>query len=203
MTRHSSSHRPSRRGGATIDEVAASASVSKSTVSRVFSHPELVNEGTRQHVLEVAKQLTYRPRSPRREAIRTRTGVIGVVVPEIANPYFQPFLQAVQEEALAHRSSVFVSAGGADGREAAAVRAMAPYVDGLALVSSQLSDAEIIALTETVNVVAVNREVPGVPAVILSSGAGMVQAVEHLAALGHRQLAYVAGSKQVRARSET
>jgi DNA-binding LacI/PurR family transcriptional regulator len=179
---------------ATIDEVAAQADVSKSTVSRAFGRPGTVNAATRARVLEVAGQIGYQPRTVASVAARRRTGNIGVIVPDVGHPYFQPLLKAVQHEAVTQQSPLFMGAGENDPQtEAEIARAMARHVDGLLLVSSRMDESDIIALAGEIPVVVVNREIAGISGVVLASGEGMVQAVEHLVALGHRRIAYLAG----------
>jgi DNA-binding LacI/PurR family transcriptional regulator len=184
-----------------IEDVAREAQVSKSTVSRVFAHPEIVNEVTKEHVLAAARELGYRPR--RGPGARQLLGTIGLVVPDVGTPFFQMLMAGASAEAESHRCTLFVSNGGASRRtEFPVVRSLEQHVDGVILASSQLRDEDILELQTRVPVVAVNREVDGVPSVILRSDAGMASAVEHLAALGHRRIAYVAGSKRVRATGE-
>ena len=81
---------------------------------------------------------------------------------------------------------------------------MARQVDGLLLLSPTMSDDDLRALADTVPLVVINRELDGVPAVLMPSADGAVAAVEHLHALGHRRLAYLAGPDNYsnRARSD-
>lgn len=182
---------------ATIDEVATRAAVSKSTVSRAFNRPGSVNAATRERVLEIASQIGYQPPGLVSVASRQRTGNIGVIVPDTGNPYFQPLLKAVQHEAVTQQSPLFMGASENDPEtEAEIARAMARHVDGLMLVSSRMEESDIIALAAEIPIVVVNREIAGIPGVLLPSGEGMVQAVEHLVALGHRQIAYLAGPRR-------
>jgi ABC-type sugar transport system substrate-binding protein len=84
---------------ATINDVAARAGVSPTTVSRVFARPELVHIDTRQRVIAVAQQLGYTPNRLARSLAMGRSGNIGLVVPDIANPFFPPLIKAVQQQA--------------------------------------------------------------------------------------------------------
>ena len=70
---------------------------------------------------------------------------------------------------------------------------MAKQVDGLLLLSPTTPDDDLRALAATVPLVVINRELPEVPAVLMPSADGAASAVEHLHALGHRRLAYLAG----------
>ena len=81
--------------------------------------------------------------------------------------------------------------------------AMAKQVDGLLLLSPTMSDDDLRALAATVPLVVINRELDGVPAVLMPSADGAVAAVEHLHALGHRRLAYLAGPDNYSNRART
>jgi LacI family transcriptional regulator len=82
----------------TIRDVAAAAGVSVSTVSRVLSNQYGVSEATRREVERVSRRLNYRP-SAAAASLRTRsTGVVGMLVPEITNPYFPAVVQGVEQE---------------------------------------------------------------------------------------------------------
>ena len=72
----------------TIQDVAREAGVSVSTVSRAFTAPEMVREETRHYVLQTAERLGYRPNRAARGLITGRTGNLGVIVPDLSNPFF-------------------------------------------------------------------------------------------------------------------
>ena len=80
---------------ATVREVAQLAGVSPSTVSRVFTAPDQVQEATRQRVTDAARQLGYRPDPAARTLRSGRTESLGLVVPDIANPFFPPIVKKV------------------------------------------------------------------------------------------------------------
>lgn len=180
----------------TIADVAARAGVSKATVSRVFSRPEVVRPETRDRVLESARALSFVPSRIARSLAIGRTGSIGLFVPDIANPYFSPVIKAVQREARRRDLIVFTADSDEDDEdEYDLARTLAQQADGLLFFSPRMPDTAILELAEQVPLVVVNREIPGVPAVIIPSDDGMTQAVEHLVALGHSHLAYVSGPR--------
>jgi LacI family transcriptional regulator len=178
----------------TIADVAAQAGVSKATVSRVFSRPEAVRPETRERVLATARELSFQPSRIARSLARGRTGSIGLVVPDVANPYFGPVIKAVQREARRQDLTVFTADSDEfDADEFRLSSTLAQQADGLILFSPRMPDEAVLELCERVPVVVINRDIPGVPAVIISSDEGMDQAVEHLSALGHRRIAYISG----------
>src|SRR3954447_21429774 len=177
-----------------IREVAAKAGVSPATVSRVFTRPDTVAENTRNRVIAVADEMSYSPNPVARSLARGRTGNLGIVVPDIANSFSAVITKAVQQEARRDGYTLFVA-----GSEEVApdeerwARAMAAQVDGLLLVSPQMSDEALMALAEVTPVVVTNRVLDGIPSVLTDSYEASVHAVEHLHALGHRRAVYLAG----------
>jgi LacI family transcriptional regulator len=178
----------------TIRDVARESGVHISTVSRTFSAPHLVNPETRNRVLAVAGELGYRPNRAARGLITGRTHNVGLIVPDIANPFFPPLIKAAESAARERDYSVFLADTDEDPVvEAELVRAIAKQVDGVLLCSSRLSNRLIEEVRDSVPLVVVNRRVQGVPAVLMDVGGGARQAVDHLVELGHRRIALLGG----------
>lgn len=180
----------------TIHDVARRAGVSPSTVSRAFSAPQMVSPGTRDAVLEVAGELGYRPNRAARSLVTGRTGNLGIIVPDLGNPFFPSVLKGAQARAREADHAIFLADSGEDpALERELIRAMAKQVDGLILCSSRASTSGLRDLAGDTALVLLNRRYVGVPAVLMDSADGMRQAVAHLAALGHRRIAYLAGPR--------
>jgi LacI family transcriptional regulator len=180
----------------TIREVARQARVSPSTVSRALSSPEIVNVATRERVLRVAQRLGYLPNRAARGLITGRTGNLGIIVPDLANPFFPSVVKGVQSRAREADYAVFVADFDEEpSAEAGLVRALSKQVDGLILCSPRGQGEEIRALAESTTLVMANRRFGDVPSVVLDNAGGMRQAVAHLQALGHRRVACVAGPR--------
>lgn len=183
--------------GVTISDIAAATGTSPSTVSRALSDPDKVNARTRDKIQKVAEEMGYVPNRIARSLSLGRTGTIGLIVPDIANPFFPPIIKAVQARAGRKDNAVLL----ADTDENAAdeldrAKAMAKQVDGIILVSPRGKESQleqIIALGPTV---VVNRRVDGVSCVVTENTDGIDQAVEHLVALGHTTIAYLAGPRR-------
>jgi len=178
----------------TVRDVAKAAGVSASTVSRALSLPDMVEVGTRERVLRVADSLGYRPNRAARGLITGRTGNIGLILPDLANPFFPSVVKGIQQQA--HRSdyAVFVADTDEDPRaEIGLVRALAKQVDGIILCSPRMGPAELREATTVTPVVIVNRRAGTIPAVTIANADGMRQIVAHLMALGHRRIGFVAG----------
>lgn len=187
---------------ATIADVANRAGVSKSTVSRTFSQPDSVDAATRERVYESAEALNYHPRGNRarrgRPLLRSRS--IGLVVPDISNPFFAPMIRAAITEGLINNIAVFVvdtDEHREDDRQV--VEGLLDRVDGLVLVSPRLSDEELLQLATECPLTVVNRDLEGVMGSVLNSPDGFEQAAGHLAALGHQRILFFAGPADNRA----
>ncbi|MER7506475.1 LacI family DNA-binding transcriptional regulator [Nonomuraea pusilla] len=178
----------------TIRDVARASGVHVSTVSRTFSAPHMVNAATRSRVLTVAEELGYRPNRAARALTTGRTHNLGLIVADIANPFFPPLIKAAHSAARQRDYHLFV----ADTDEEPAVeeelvRAFSKQVDGLVLCSPRASNRALERLAERVPVVVVNRRLRGAATVLMDVGHGARAAVEHLSELGHRKVALVAG----------
>jgi LacI family transcriptional regulator len=181
---------------ATIRDVARACGVHVSTVSRTFSAPNLVNPETRGRVLATAEHLGYRPNRAARALITGRTTNLGLIVADIANPYFPPMIKAAQSQARQRDHHVFVADTDEDPAvEEELVRALATQVDGIVLCSPRMANSAIEALAREVPLVVVNRAVADIPTVVMDVAHGARQAIEHLVDLGHRALLYLGGPR--------
>ena len=159
-----------------LAEIADAAGVSISTVSRVLNRRAGVNHETRRRVLQV---LAEKPYTPRGLGALQRTGVLGLLVPELSNPVFPAFAEAL--ETLAARrgySSVLCNTRSASIREEEYVRMLlARGVD------------------EGVHMVFVNGGMPSldVPDVGVDEQSAGYLATRHLIELGHERIGFVSG----------
>ncbi len=180
-----------------IRDVARRANVSVATVSRAFAEPGLVRHETLQRVLAIADELRYRPSRAARSLTTGKTGNIGVVVPDLGNPFFPAILKGAQARAREADYAVFLADSEENPRlEIELVRAMAKQVDGVVLCSSRLKEPQLQQLRRDTTLVLLNRRVRGASGVLLDSAGGMRQAVEHLVAIGHRRIAFLSGPAQ-------
>lgn len=181
---------------ATIRDVARASGVHASTVSRTFSAPYLVNPETRSRVLAAAESMGYRPNRAARALITGRTHNLGLIVADVANPFFPPLIKASERQARQRDYHLFVADTDEDPLvEVELVQALAKQVDGVLLCSPRMSNGLIEQLSREVPLVVINRVVPGLPSVVIDVGHGARQAIEHLVGLGHRDLALVSGPR--------
>jgi LacI family transcriptional regulator len=180
----------------TIKDVARAAGVSAATVTRALSQPEVVRPGTRERVKQVAADLGYHPNRAARGLITGRTFNLGLIVPDLANPFFPSIVKGVQARAHEADHAVFLADTDEDAAaEAGLVRKLAKQVDGVVLCSPRMSDAELRGLAAEVPIVLLYRRISGIASVTAEFLDGMRQAISHLVALGHRRVAYVAGPR--------
>jgi LacI family transcriptional regulator len=182
----------------TISDVAKEAGVSIMTVSRVINNKGEISDTTRQHVLKVIERLDYRPSSIARSLATKRTGTLGLVVPDIANPFFSDLALGAEDKAYAEGYNIFLCNTKEDSqREVATLESLAEKrVDGLIICGSRLVDDVLrTALEHHPVVVLVNRQLPDYDTglVCVDDLAGGRMATEHLLQSGHRAIGFLAG----------
>src|SRR5258706_3885443 len=156
----------------------------------------LVRQHTCTRMLAMARQLAYYHIQAASSLITGKTGNIGIIVPDLDNPFYPSVLRGVQ--ACAHHSeyAVLLADSGADPTaEQNLVHRMAKQVDGIILCAPFSSDKQLSRLAEATSVVLVNRRLPGIPGVLMNTARGMSQVVRHIVSLGHRRCAYLGGPR--------
>jgi LacI family transcriptional regulator len=180
----------------TIKDVARAAGVSPSTVSRALSMPDLVQPETRARVQRAVADLGYHPNRAARGLITGRTGNLGLIVPDLTNPFFPGVVKGVQARAREADYSVFLADTDEDpAAEADLVRALAKQVDGIVLCSPRTNEDELRSFSGETPLVLLNRRAGRIPAVTIDNVDAIRQTVAHLYALGHRRVAFVAGPR--------
>lgn len=192
---------PARRGGrVTIQQVADAAGVSIATVSRVMSRTETVRPDLAERVRRAAAELGYRPNAAAQGLATGVSRMVGVVVPNLANPYFYDIIKSMNASAVADGYRMLIADANEDPDEEIELgRGLLRQVDALVLVSPRMSVESLHELEdESLNVVLVNRASIGVglPTVSVDNFGAMLELAGHLAKLGHTDVAYVAGPEQ-------
>jgi LacI family transcriptional regulator len=188
------------RARATITDVASEAGVHPSTVSRVLNgHAgSTIRLATRERVLAAADVLGYRPSALARSLRLQRTLTLGMLVPDITNPFFSSIIKGA-EDAARERGYNLILCNSEDQpeREAAYLQLLRErQVDGVLIASSQMADETIEGLrADSFPFVLVNRAAQDGEdlAVVVDNHAAAVEVVAHLAALGHRRIGHIAG----------
>lgn len=183
-----------------LKDVAEAAGVHISTASRALNERTavLLNPATLERVRETADGLGYRVNGMAR-ALKTRRSMsIGMVVPDITNPFFPPVVRGAEDVLDRAGYSLLLSSSDNDlGKARRQTAAMLEgQADGLLLAMARRDDPLVAELRAGgTPLVLVNRTIDrgGVSAVVPDDFHGALEAVEHLYALGHRRLAFVGG----------
>ena len=186
----------------TLRDVARLAGVSVATAHRVASGSAAVREETRTRVERAMRELLYLP--PERST-RVETGLIGILVPELANPIFPSLAQAIETRAAPSGfASILCNTHEASFREIDYVHMLLDRrVEGMIFVSCEMTNLRgdhshyARLIDEGARIVAVNGAVTtlDVPSVGVDERAAGEIATQHLIDLGHERIGYVAGSE--------
>lgn len=186
----------------TLREVAAAAGVHVSTASRALN-PEtrsIVNEETAVRVLEVAERLGYRPHPLARGLRTNRTMTVGMVVPDLMNPLFPPIYAGADSVLGELGYSLLVGTDHDDPNKSRSVigALLERRVDGLILANAHRGLA-VPAGGDSIPAVLVLRSLEGgaFPAIVGDDYAGIRLVVEHLAGLGHTEIAHITGPQHL------
>ncbi|WP_283805786.1 LacI family DNA-binding transcriptional regulator [Bradyrhizobium sp. STM 3809] len=187
----------------TIKDVAARCGVHPSTVSRALSPAmkHLVADDVAARIQAAANAIGYRLNMAAKGLRTGRSGLIGVLAPDIADPGFPPVLSGIADHLNAEGYATIVVDVGSKGSEQDLVdRLIARGVDGLVLATVTLRDDVVQHCQDAaLPVVLVNRvDAAGLlPSAASDDAAGMRLAVEHLVGLGHQRIGHVAGPQHI------
>lgn len=184
---------------ATIVEVAQRAGVSIATVSNFIRGTKRVSPAVQARVQAAIRELDYYPNEIARSLKVKQTRMLGIVVPDITNPFFPEVIRGAEDSAY-ERGYFLVTANTDEqiGRERRVVSALRSYrVDGILLASAPGRDTSHIqnAIASGLPVVCIDRPVSGVKtdSVLLDNVRGAYECVRHLIQFGHRRIAIITG----------
>ena len=191
---------------ATIKDVAALAGVSAATVSRALDDRPEISSETKERVRSACAQLGYVTNSAARGLAGHATHTIGLVLPDISNPYFSGMATAIEETAAAHGCRVFLSNSlRKEDRELRAIENLvARQVDGILVnpvsPESQLRHREVLGGLPCVYLGANHDESPSY--VMADNETGAYAAARYLIRLGHRDILFLGGRTTSRTREQ-
>jgi LacI family transcriptional regulator len=182
----------------TIEDVARAAGVSRQTVSRAINDKGEISPGTLKRVMDAVQALGYRPSGVARGLATRHTHTIGLVVPDITNPFFPEVARGVQDIARSKNYSVFLcNTDESPEEELQVLNSLAAQpVDGIILVGSRTGEDHLIAFADHYRpVVVLNRflDHPGVSLILVDNHQGAKLAVDYLADGGHTAIGMLAG----------
>jgi DNA-binding LacI/PurR family transcriptional regulator len=181
-----------------IRTVASLAKVSIATVSRTINGSPLVSERLSKRVWQAIKQLNYFPNTHARTLVSGRSRLLGIIVENITNPFFPELVHSFEEIAVRNGYEILVSSSNSDPAVLTnCVRRMLERkVDGVAVMTFGEEETVLDQLVHR-NVPIVLAEFrlddPKASTILLDYSSGIGAAVHHLAALGHRGIAFLAG----------
>ncbi|MBN8954895.1 MULTISPECIES: LacI family DNA-binding transcriptional regulator [unclassified Rhizobium] len=178
-----------------IRDVAKLAGVSTGTVSRVLNdHPSVTDE-LRARVRGVIEELGYMP-DPSARSMRSKVSrLIGIVIPDLTNPFFSELVQSAEQAAAGHGYNIIVMTSfDHAAKEADRIGQLTSRkVDGIILVPS--NDFHTLKLPKGLPIVIVDRLLPGYSGIASDHRNGVRIGVEHLLKLGHRRIGFISGPK--------
>jgi LacI family transcriptional regulator len=199
-------HPPTRQAprAPTLQAVAEAAGVHRSTAARALNPTtsHLISSDVVARIAGEARRLGYR-RDVLAASLRTgRSRLVGVLLPDIANPVFAPILGGIEGELARRGYSALVANAAGDPQHQVAIadQLIGRRVDGLILATARRTDPVVShCLNAGMSTVLVNRgEDKGrVPTVVTDDIAGMRLAVDHLVGLGHRRIGHLAGPAEL------
>jgi LacI family transcriptional regulator len=181
-----------------MKDVARRAGVSPTTVSRVLNNTHYIADATRKRVLEVVDELNYFKNVHARRLATGQSDLFGLVISNIANPFFPEIIRGFQGAAWDRGFDVLLlNTEYSQTRIESIVRKLVQSdVRGVAIVTSSIDSSATKELTKSgIGVVFANYCAAGtlISNITVDYGKGIAQAIEHVAQLGHRRAAVIAG----------
>ena len=178
----------------TIKDIAKAADVDPSTVTRALQGSARVKPETREKITDLAHSMGYVPNMAARTLVMRRSGLIGVVIPDMTNPFFRDLGQGIEDEAAKHDLRVLITdTRGIEASERDAVRLFLELkVEGLIVPMARCPE-EFYATTQAgMPVVHVHRD-DVTHHVACDRVGGSILVMRHLLDLGHRRIGFVRG----------
>lgn len=179
-------------------DVAERADVSVTTVSHVVNETRHVSDELRGRVQEAMDALGYRPNRLARSLRCGETHTIGVIVPDISNPFFAEVARGIEDTSFARKYSVILCNSDGDLEKELFYTSVltSKQVDGILFVAAGMSTGRIRKLQEErIPVVVVDREIPDVSVdeVLIDNVRGGGAVTRHMIELGHRRIGCITG----------
>ena len=186
----------------TIKQVAEKAGVSTATISRVLSGRGYVGPEMRQRVLNAVAELDYQPDRAARNLRRRVSQIIGVIISDIQNPFFTSVIRGIESVIEEDNFVILLSNSDEDPhRENIHLNTLeAERVSGI-IIAPCSGNSNVLRelVSERMPVVVIDRKIPRlkVDTVTVHNVEAAVEAVQHLACLGHRRIALIGGPERV------
>ncbi len=186
---------------ATIVDVALKARVSIATVSRVVNNsPHKVNPKTRKKVLEAIRELDYRPNALATGLHKKKTMTIGIIIPDISNPYYAEIVRGIQDMADRHGYAIILL--NTDRNRDRIIKHIyflrEKSADGIIFSGGVIAGERVLSSLKDLRdrVVVIGRHRVDFPAVLIDNVGGAIKATRYLIELGHRRIGFIGGPDQ-------
>lgn len=181
-----------------IRAVAKLADVSIATVSRTINHVPTVNQKLAKRVRDAIRELNYLPNTQARALVSGRSHMLGLIVSEITNPFFPELIQGFEEVAVAHGYEILIGSTNYEPErmQRCIRRMMERHADGVAVMTFGIEQPLLDQIADrNIPIVFVDAgpDRSGISVLHVDYHHGIRQGVQHLAALGHRQIGFVTG----------
>lgn len=189
----------------TIKDIARMANVSHTTVSRALNNKSRIKKETKERILSIAREISYRPNFIARSLVMKQTKTLGLVITTIANPFYTELSQGIETTAIGLGYNIILCSTNYDlSVERQYIDMLrSKGVDGIIFTSAHMGDPNIISLAEEgFPIILVNRRTyhPSVKEKVDYIGvdniSGGYLAVEHLIKLGHERIGVIGGSSE-------
>lgn len=189
---------PKKKALMDIRAVAERAKVSVATVSRTINRVPTVNAKMAKRVWDAIEELEYFPNTQARALVSGRSGIFGLIISEITNPFFPELIQGFEDVAVENGYEILVSSTNYDPKRMSLCirRMLERKVEGVAVMTFGIEEPLLDQLAQRdvpLVFVDVGPARPGISLLKVDYHHGIRQGVQHLAALGHRKIAFVSG----------
>ena len=200
-TRKTPQHR--RRANISIRDVARRARVSIATVSRAVNRVTSVDPELAKRVWKAVEETGYVPNTQARALVSGRSRILGLIVSEITNPFFPELVQEFENLAVAQGYEVMIGSTNYDPARTESLfrRMLQRNVDGVAVMTFGVEEELVRKLVERefpLVFVDAGPDLPNIRVLKVDYAEGIREAVQHLAALGHRRIAFITGPLHMR-----
>ncbi len=203
ITPRNKSENRRRPGAASIRDVASRAGVSIATVSRAVNRIPTVNAELAERVWKAIAEVGYLPNTQARALVSGRSRMLGLIVSEITNPFFPELVQEFENLAVAQGYEVLIGSTNYEPERTESLirRMLQRNVDGVAVMTFGIEEDLVQKLVERefpLVFVDAGPALPNIRVLKVDYAEGIRQAVQHLAALGHRHIAFISGPLRLR-----
>jgi len=192
-----------RSAPVSIRDVAERAGVSIATVSRAVNRIPSVNPELAKRVWCAIEEVGYLPNTQARALVSGRSRMLGLIVSEFTNPFFPELVQEFENLAVEQGYEVLIGSTNYEPRRTESLirRMLQRNVDGVAVMTFGIEEELVKKLVERefpLVFVDAGPDLPNIRVLKVDYGEGIRQGVQHLAALGHRRIAFISGPLRLR-----